>query len=60
MSQADLAHLAKISQQSLSKFERGRLTPSKDVAALLASILGTSVPELFPELVGNHKEAVTL
>jgi transcriptional regulator with XRE-family HTH domain len=48
MSQQDLARLARISQQSLSKIERGVLRPSRDVRARLAAILGVSEAEAFP------------
>lgn len=49
LSQADLASLAEVSQQTLSKYERGLLTPSTDVRARLAAILGVSVRDLFEE-----------
>jgi transcriptional regulator with XRE-family HTH domain len=48
MSQQDLARLAHISQQSLSKIERGVLRPSRDVRARLAAILGVSEADAFP------------
>lgn len=48
MSQEDLARVAGISQETLSKFERGLLRPSPDMQALLATILGSSRVELFP------------
>lgn len=48
LSQQDLARLSGISQQSLSKIERGQLRPSRDVQARLAAILGSSPGELFP------------
>lgn len=48
MNQADLARLIGVSQQTLSKFESGRLVPSIDVQARLAAILGASREDLFP------------
>jgi transcriptional regulator with XRE-family HTH domain len=48
MNQADLAMLADISQQTLSKYERGLLVPTPDMQARLAAILGVSVDQLFP------------
>lgn len=49
LNQQQLAALVGISQQSLSKIERGRLHPSKDVQARLAAILGVSVSDLFSQ-----------
>ena len=49
MNQQDLARLAGISQQSLSKIERDIFTPTRDVRERLATILGVSPHELFPE-----------
>jgi putative transcriptional regulator len=49
LNQEQLASLAGISQQTLSKIERGTLRASPDVKARLAAILGTSVSDLFPE-----------
>ncbi len=46
--QEDLARLAGITQESLSKAERGILRLSPDVQALIATILGSSREELFP------------
>ena len=48
ISQAELAGLLGVSQQTLSKFENGRLVPSKDVQARIAAILGVTRDELFP------------
>lgn len=48
ISQEDLARLAGITQESLSKAERGKLRLSPDVQALIATILGSSRHELFP------------
>lgn len=49
MSQEDLARLVGVTQESISKAERGviRLTP--DVQARIAAILGSTRAELFPE-----------
>jgi transcriptional regulator with XRE-family HTH domain len=49
MSQQDLARLSGISQQSLSKMERGLIDPRFDVKARLAAILGTTPTDLFPK-----------
>ena len=51
LSQVDLARLAGVSQQAMSKFENGQLVPSADVQALIAAILGASASELFPPQV---------
>jgi transcriptional regulator with XRE-family HTH domain len=48
ISQEDLARLAEISQQTLSKYERGVLLPPADRQARLAAILGVPVTSLFP------------
>ena len=42
MNQKQLSRLAGVSQQTLSKFETGRLTPSAAVAVRLAAILGVT------------------
>jgi len=49
LSQAQLAQLAEMSQQHLSKAERGIVTLPKDKQERIAVILGTSRVELFPE-----------
>lgn len=56
LNQADLARLAGVSQQTLSKYENGTLMPSPDVQARLAAILGAGVCDLFPQgdTVGAH------
>lgn len=46
--QETLARLAGITQESLSKAERGILRLSPDVQALIATILGSTRDELFP------------
>jgi len=48
LNQEELARLLGISQQSLSKIEKGILVPSVDVQARLAAILGVSVTDVFP------------
>jgi putative transcriptional regulator len=48
LNQHDLARLVGISQQSLSKIEKGILAPSVDVQARIAAILGVSRADLFP------------
>lgn len=48
LSQAQLAAIAAISQQTLSKYERGLLIPPADLQALLATILGATRREAFP------------
>lgn len=53
LNQADLARLVGISQQTLSKYESGRLEPSADVLARLAAILGVSARDLSPT---HHEE----
>lgn len=49
MSQADLARLARVSQQTISKAEKGLLPLSTDVKEVIATILGAPVHEVFPE-----------
>lgn len=56
LSQQDLARIVGISQQSLSKVERGLLHPSPDVRALLATILGVGERDLWPT---HDSEVVT-
>lgn len=49
LNQKTLARIVGVSQQTLSKFEKGILVPSADVQAHLAAILGASRAELgFP------------
>jgi transcriptional regulator with XRE-family HTH domain len=47
LSQQDLARLVEISQQTLSKIERGAFVPGADVRARLAAVLGVSESDLF-------------
>lgn len=49
LNQAQLAALAGLSQQTISKAERRRLRLGLDVQFRLAAILGVSRNELFPE-----------
>lgn len=49
INQAQLARLIGVSQQTLSKFESGKLVPRPDVQARIAAILGASRQEIFPE-----------
>lgn len=49
INQANLASILHVSQQTLSKYERGVLTPSADMQELIAAVLGGSRAELFPE-----------
>lgn len=58
LNQEELARLAGISQQTLSKFERGLLVPRFDVQALIAAILGSTPEALFPKTDGPSDEQV--
>lgn len=48
MSQAQLALIVGVTQETISKAECGRLNLSVDVQARIATILGSSKQELFP------------
>ena len=48
LSQEALAHLVGISQESLSKAERGVMALRPDVQARLAAILGVPPEDIFP------------
>lgn len=48
LSQHALARLMGVSQQTLSKWERGLLEPSSDMQIRLAAVLGVSVADAFP------------
>lgn len=48
ISQADLAKIVRVSQQTISKAERGILPLSKDLQELIAQVLATPRTELFP------------
>ncbi len=51
LSQAQLAHLVGISQQTLSKHEHGKLTPGHfAVIRQYERILGVSAKDLFPDI----------
>lgn len=47
ISQAELARLSNVTQETISKAERGLLQLRPDVQARIAAILGTSREELF-------------
>jgi len=47
-----------VSQQTLSKWEQGRIVPSLDVQARLAAILGVSVGDIFAPLP-DEAEAIS-
>jgi transcriptional regulator with XRE-family HTH domain len=49
LNQTQLAKLVGITQESLSKMERGLITPRPDVQNHLAAILGSTPAELFPQ-----------
>ncbi len=49
LTQVDLANLARISQQSIAKAERGKLRLSPDTQERIAAILGVSRETCFPE-----------
>ena len=49
INQSELARLAGVTQETISKAERGTLRLSPDVQARIAAILGASRKELFPE-----------
>lgn len=50
LNQADLARLTGVTQETISKAERGILRLSPDVQERIAAILGASRQELFPEV----------
>lgn len=49
LSQTDLADLVGVSQETISKAERGTLQLSHDLQERIAAILGTPRHQLFPE-----------
>lgn len=49
LTQADLARLVRVSQQTIAKAERGRLRLRPDVEARIATVLGVSRGELFQD-----------
>lgn len=56
ITQTELADLVGVTQETISKAERGLLQLRPDLQARIAAILGTSPHELFSE----SEEAVTL
>lgn len=48
MNQSDLARLVGVTQETISKAERGTLNLSADIQARIAAVLGASRHELFP------------
>ena len=48
MTQARLAELAGVTQQSISRIERGEVTPRVTTMYDIARALGTSIDALFP------------
>lgn len=48
MTQADLARVVRVSQQTIAKIERGLYTPPADLQVRLAAVLGVAVDVLFP------------
>ncbi len=48
MKQADLARLAGVTQETISKAERGLLRLNPTLQTLIAAILGSTRAELFP------------
>ena len=49
LNQETFAQLVGVSQQTLSKYERGLLVPTRDMQAVMAAILGVSVETLYPD-----------
>lgn len=49
MTQAEFARLVGVTQGTLSRYERGDLVPPRDIRAVMATILGASEAELFPQ-----------
>lgn len=48
LSQADMARLLHVAQQTYSKYEGGRLVVPADVQARIAALLGVARAEAFP------------
>lgn len=48
MSQADLARLVGVSQQTIAKAERGKLRLRFDIQERIAAVLGSSRDAIFP------------
>lgn len=53
LNQKQFARLLDVSQQTLSKYERGILIPDVDRQAQAAAILGVSQDELFPKRLAS-------
>lgn len=49
LNQTELARLVGVTQETISKAERGALKLSPDVQARIATVLGAARQELFPE-----------
>lgn len=48
LSQADMARLLRVAQQTYSKYESGRLAVPADIQARIAALLGVARAEAFP------------
>jgi transcriptional regulator with XRE-family HTH domain len=57
ITQADLARIVGVTQETMSKYERGVIVPSADMAALIAAVLGSTAQALFPELADQKTAA---
>lgn len=53
LTQADMARLLDVTQQTYSKYESGQLRPPTDVQARIGAVLGVPSRELFPEAVAS-------
>jgi transcriptional regulator with XRE-family HTH domain len=53
LSQQQLAKVLGVSQQTFSKYEKGKLMPSPDMQARIAAVLGVARHELFPEAIAS-------
>lgn len=49
LTQAQVSKLSGLTQQAISKIERGDATPRWETLFVLAKAYGTTVPELFPQ-----------
>ena len=54
MTQLELAEAAGVTRQTILSIERGSYNPSVGLALRLATLLGTTVEELFEHKVANH------
>lgn len=50
LNQSDLARLVGVTQETISKAERGSLNLSSDIQERIAAVLGSSRHELFPDV----------